>query len=330
MLRLRHTLSAGLALAVSVALVGCGSTTSGPEAGASEPVEMRPLTLATTITGANFLAVSAAIEQGYFEEHGIDLEVITVKSSAEASAAAVSGQADAASILSENAIAVVANGGDLKLIGALLKDLQFSLVTAPDIADLAQLKGRNVSTQEVGGSEYIVRYALEDAGIDDDSVNFIALGAQSAQLAALQSEQVDAAPLVPPYDVQGEASGLNRILRFADLLPDVPTASLAASTSALEADPQKFKDFLAAVIEGANWVVDNPDEATQLLSEVNEMPIDEAKLAFDETLPLYSTTGEIAESGMQTWSDLGQKYGNSEPVDDITTTFDNSYLPGSN
>ncbi|MCI2423396.1 ABC transporter substrate-binding protein [Saccharopolyspora sp. K220] len=101
-----------LILAAIVALTACGSGDTGNGG-------TRKIRIASSITGTSFLAVTAGKEPGIFERNGIDIETIKVKSSAEATAALTSGQANVAALPPEGAIAAAAAGSDLKIIGAL-------------------------------------------------------------------------------------------------------------------------------------------------------------------------------------------------------------------
>ncbi|MFF0223405.1 MBL fold metallo-hydrolase [Streptomyces sp. NPDC004629] len=71
--------------------------------------------LASSITGSSFLAVTAGLDQGIFAKHRVKVEVVKIKSTAEATAALASGDADLAAALTEGVIAANAGGAKLKI-----------------------------------------------------------------------------------------------------------------------------------------------------------------------------------------------------------------------
>lgn len=325
--RIRRSLAlAATAALLTAGLAACsGQTAAAPTGGGDDAP--RKFVIASGITGANFLAVYAGLEQGIFEKHGIDLEVVPVATSADASSASLSGSADASAVVADSAIALGSSGTDFRLIGGLLKNLQFTLITRPDIKTVEDLKGKTIATQGKGASEYIVRYVLRDAGLDDETdVQWVSMGNQTSELAAIVADQIQGYAAVPPYDVQAKSQGMNVLLYFKDVLPQLPTASIAAPGAALEKNSELYKDFLAALVESTNWVIDNPDDAVQVLMRASDIDEASAKAAFDETLPLYNETGVIDDAGMKTWMKLDNEYGGIANFD-YTKSYDNSYLP---
>ncbi|BAH51373.1 ABC transporter substrate-binding protein [Rhodococcus opacus] len=118
----RRALLAGTCAGVLALVVGCANSTELSAANGRTTIM-----LASSITGSSFLAVTAGIEQGIFDKNGIDVEVIKVKSTAEATAAVASGQATVAAMLTEGVISSRASGSDLKIIANLLTEQQSSL-----------------------------------------------------------------------------------------------------------------------------------------------------------------------------------------------------------
>lgn len=129
-----------------------------------------------------------AIEKGYFEEYGIDIDLVLTPGADKVTAAVLSGDADIGFSGSEATIYVY-NGGEkdyLKTFAQLTQKDGSFLVSRKEYKNfnLDDLKGKSVIGGRAGGMpEMTFEYALKQNGIDpkndvdiDTSVDFAAMG----------------------------------------------------------------------------------------------------------------------------------------------------------
>ncbi|MFJ4172079.1 ABC transporter substrate-binding protein [Paenarthrobacter sp. NPDC089714] len=315
---------AALALA---ATTGCGGNTSPTAQGSSDGTTK--ITLVSSITGSSFLAVTAGIEQGIFQKHGVEIDLIKVKSSAEAAAAVASGQADIAAMVPEGVVAVVAAGSQMKMVGNLLHQVQHRLEVPESIKTAKDLAGKKVGVVGPGnGSEILAKAYLAENGVDLSQVTFVATGPQPAQLAALTSGQIQGAMLVPPYDLKAETAGMHPLSILREDFQDIPAQVFASSDRSLKTNGETVKKFMAAATESAQWVVDHPDEATKILASDAQISPEDAKASYDRAKDAYSLDGAISNQGLTKWLELSQKYAQLAKIPNIADVYDAQYLPG--
>lgn len=314
--------------ALAVVLSGC--TAAAPASEGSAGAAAEEITLVSSITGSSFLAVTAGLDQGIFVKHGVDVNVVKVKSSAEAAAGIASGQADLAAMLPEGVLAVAAAGGNMKMVGNLLNQIQYRLESVPQVQTSEDLVGQKIGIVGPGsGEEVLAKAYLTKNGIDPADVTFVATGPQSSKFAALATGQVQGAMLVPPFDIKAEAQGMHPLGILREDFPDVPAQVYVSSVDSLQARPIAVKAFLAAAAESAQWVVNHPEEAVEILAEDAQISTEDAQNSFDRARDAYSLNGAISDSGLEEWLELSEKYGAIRDTPPASELYDNQYLPSS-
>jgi NitT/TauT family transport system substrate-binding protein len=311
---LAAVVSAGLLLSAT----GCGS-----EAGEAQESGLASITLATSITGSSFLGVTAGVERGIFEKHGIDLEIVKVKNTSEGAAALESGQADISSVLTEGVISLAAAGSDTKIVANMLTEDQHILYGGEGIDSLEDLRGGKVGVVGPGsGTEILAKHLFEVEGIGEENAEYVPSGAASSQVAALISGQIDAAGLVPPYDHTAEGEGLNKILEYRDVIPGLTPQVFAVKEASIQDNTEALENFLAAYTESTQWLVENEEEAVAILQKDTNTDEETARASYMFAKPDYSLDGHVDPAGLEQWLELGSQYGNQKrtlTVDDIYT-----------
>lgn len=326
----RHTCRAGLTataflLALTLSACGNGSGIASDENGTAS------VRLASSITGSSFLAVTAGIDQGIFDKHHVNLKVVKIKSTAEATAALASGDADIAAALTEGVIAANANGAKLKIVGNLMTQDQHVLYADAGVKSVADLKGKKFGVVGPGsGTEMLAKALAVEEGLKESDITYVPTGAASTQLTSLVSGQIDAAGLVPPYDSTAAERGKVEVLRYRDVFPDITPQVFTTTSSLISAHSPELKRFMAAYTESAAWVKEHPSEAVAILRKDARISAEAAKAAYEFAEPDYSTTGEVSIAGLRRWIEMSKKYGNTDKrLPTVDELYDPSLLPGS-
>ncbi|MFJ4172082.1 ABC transporter substrate-binding protein [Paenarthrobacter sp. NPDC089714] len=307
-----------------MASAGCGSNGGNQDNAGPD----HKITLVSSITGSSFLGVTAGLEQKIFQKHGLDLEVIKVKSSAEAAAAVASGQADLAAMLPEGVVAVTSAGSKMTMVGNLLNQVQYRLETSPAITSAKDLIGKKIGLVGPGsGEEILVRAYLDSHGVAPSQVTFVATGTMAAKYAAVTTEQVDGTMLVPPFDIKAEAAGLNPLSVLGDDFPDMPAQVYASNERKLSTKTDSIKKFLAASTESTQWILDHPEDATKILSEDSKVSLDDARASYERAKAAYSPDGSINEDGLNRWLELSKKFSSLSNIPSASELYSPDYLP---
>ena len=235
--------------------------------GDSKEEKMQKITLAEVTHSIFYAPQYVAIEQGYFEEVGIDVELILTSGADKVTAAVLSKDADIGFCGSEGTIYVY-NGGEkdyLKTFAQLTQKDGSFLVSREKIKDfkLEDLEGKTVLGGRAGGMpEMTLEYALKQNGIDpkkdveiDTSVDFAAMGG------AFIGGQGDFVTLFEPNALEIEKEGYGYVAAsIGELGGVVPYTSYSARISFIEENKELINNFTNAIQKGIDYVHNHTDE----------------------------------------------------------------------
>jgi NitT/TauT family transport system substrate-binding protein len=305
-----------LLTAVPLVLTACGggedTTESTGSGGASGAPETTQVTVGV-IPIVDVAPIYLGDEQGFFEERGIELELVQAQGGAAIVPAVLSGEyqfgfSNVTSLLlakSRNLpLKVVAAGnsttGDPKDdIGALLVPADSPIQTPADLdgATVAINTAKNIS-------DTVVRESARKAGGDPTAITFTELGFPDMP-AALAAERVDAAFVLEPFKSVALKAGAREISApYADTAEDLLIAAYFTSEQTLAEDPDLVERFTEAMNESLEYAAANEEEARQILTTYTK--IDPALIP-ELTLPVWST--DIDASRMERLADLALEDG---------------------
>ena len=250
-------------LAIS-ALSGCS---------ASEDKALTSVTLSEVAHSIFYAPMYVAIEEGYFKDEGIDLELVTAFGADKVTTAVISGEADIAFMGSESTIYVYNQNADDYLVNfAQLTQRAGNFVVAREPMkdfDWNDLKGCYVLGGRKGGMPQMVfEYVLKKHGIEpskdlsiDQSNDF---GSTAAAFSGGKGEYtVEFEPSATALENEGvgyvvaslgEASGY------------VPYTAFSAKKSYMEANPEIIQSFTDALQKGMDYVNSHtPEEIAKII-----------------------------------------------------------------
>ena len=209
----------------------------------------------------------AAISQGFFEEEGLEVELLLTPGADKVTAAVLSGDVQIGFSCSVACIYVY-NAGEkdyLKTFAQLTQKDGSFLVSREKYDDftLDDLRGKSVIGGRKGGMpEMTLEWALRQNGIDpvndleiDTSVDFAAMSG------AFMGGQGDFVSLFEPNATQIENQGFGYIVvSIGELGGVVPYTSYSARTSYIEENPEIIEKFTRAIQKGLDYVHSHSDE----------------------------------------------------------------------
>ena len=228
--------------------------------------KLEKVTLAEVAHTIFYAPMYVAIENGYFTNNNIDLNLILTSGADKVTSAVLSGDADIGFCGSEATIYVY-NGGEkdyLKTFSQLTQKDGTFLVSREKIKDftLNDLKGKTIIGGRTGGMpEMSLEYALKQNGINprsdvyiDTSIDFAAMSG------AFIGGTGDFVTLFEPTATMIEQQGYGYIVaNIGDLAGNVPYTSYSAKTSFIEEHRELIKSFDKAIQEGLDYVHSHND-----------------------------------------------------------------------
>ena len=250
-----------------------------------------------------------AIDNGYFDEEGLEVELVQFTSGATELAAMASGQINLG-YLGVGAH-VFAPQGQCAILALDSTDMSGEiLVRAADgITSMNDLAGKNVAISAGTTSELVLSMALKLNGMQKSDVNMINMDA-AGKVTAFMSGQIDAISIEAPYTDQirkdmGEENVIT-LSGSADFLPDaVFTNSWVTTNAYLEKNEETVVKFLRAWLRGTEDRYNNMEESVQKVADYINTDYDTAYLVVDKTNWLTNAQmKQLIEDGtMLTWYD---------------------------
>ncbi|MCT7374230.1 ABC transporter substrate-binding protein [Chelativorans salis] len=118
---------------------------------------------------------------GFFENEGLEVELVYTRGGNAAMQALVGGAVDYAATSFDVAVQAFANGGGIRRFATTGRLPLFALAVAPGevdaITSLADLEGRTVGVSALGNADHtLMLFLLAQAGVDSSTINFAVLG----------------------------------------------------------------------------------------------------------------------------------------------------------
>ncbi|PWB97972.1 ABC transporter substrate-binding protein [Salinibacterium hongtaonis] len=249
-------------MATVATLAACSPADSAPA-----PSDGAPTRVTIQIDGAAvpyYAPLYQAVEQGYFEDEGLEVEFTYAEASSVLQNVAA-GNVEFGFPNGDSVITAKSKGVDVEVvhttyqqgIGAVL----FNEETNP-ITSAADLKGKKIAVTDLGSPNYIQLQAmLADADLTVSDVEIVTVGS-GAIVAALQGGEVDAIAFSRLRYFALESAGFPVGQMLSDeFLPSFGNV-LVTSPSFREKSPEAVAGFVAALDKGIQYVIDNTDEAT--------------------------------------------------------------------
>lgn len=312
----RLTCLAGVASA-ALLLSSCAGDSGGGDGGS--------VTVAS-LPNAFLAPLYVAIEEGYFEDEGLEVDIVELESGQAGVSAVVSGSAQFADIGLDD-LSILASEGEESLVMTynLVNRVTLTLVMDPDVAAekgvdgdssieerYAALEGLTLGVTSPGAAtDKYMRYYLRQAGLDPDrDANIVAIGGGGSLLAALESGQIDAYQLSPPTPYIAEAEGFGTILidgpaGDVPLFSDFAYTGFATNQQWAEDNPETAEGFMNAISQGMEYVEENPDEAAEtILPYLGTDDLETTQQTLAALLPAMSGTGCFGEGAVQDSVDI--------------------------
>lgn len=134
-----------------------------------------------------------ALELGYFEREGVEVELVRVQQTPSAIAALQANEGEMANIGVDALLQLAAQGvDDLIAVASPNKSLPFLIAARADIATPADLAGHSFGVGRVGSLDHSLSMkVLESAGLNTDTLDILTLGQPNVRAQALAAGQVD-------------------------------------------------------------------------------------------------------------------------------------------
>ncbi|NIM96166.1 MAG: ABC transporter substrate-binding protein [Anaerolineales bacterium] len=239
----------------------------------SEPVSLKVAVLPVLDT----LPMHVALEQGYFTEEGVDVELVPVFSAPERDQLMQAGQIDG--MLNEVVSTLFYNEVDTEIV--IVRFARVATETYPLFRILASaesgvtqvegLVGVPIGISEGTVIEYTTDRILTHAGLSQDQIVKIAVPKIPDRFALLQSGELDAANLPDPLASLAIQGGAQLVIDDTTY-PEVSHSVISFSAIVVEEHPEAIEAFLRAIERAVDDINANKEKWSGLLTDLELVP----------------------------------------------------------
>lgn len=267
-------------LLMLIVLITCasGSVWAGGESESAEKMEKVDFQLNWKITG-NHAAYYVALENGWFEENGLDVNIIIGQGSGYTVQALDTGKADIGIADAPVAVSGRAKGAEVKIVGILFDQHPNSMFFWKEsgITKPQDLVGKTVAVPASDGHKVMWPAWAQQIGIDPDSVDFVNIE-PAAKVGTLSNKQADVVfelyTSMPFFQKAMPADQVGNIL-WADHGFDIYAHSIIARDDVISDRPEVVQAFLDAAYRGWEFALNNPREAIEILNKYHPINVDD-------------------------------------------------------
>lgn len=314
----------GTSIALAALLLG-SALSIGAAVAQDAPSPDNPVKITLgTIPIAPLIPAFMAVQNGYFAEEGLEVELRPEPGGQDIITAVFArefdfGFSNQTSLLIARAAGLdmlaIANG----VVGEPDVESAWDGLIVPSDSPIQgpnDLIGKTVSVNTLNNTPHlVVLRALENAGIEDPAskIRFIEVQFPDA-VGAVTAGQIDAAWVVEPFVTVGSFNDTRVVMRpLIETAPNFLMSAYFTSAKLVEENPELVHAFQRAINKGMQFAIDNPDAVREAFPQFNTNA--SPQVAAQMALPVWKTT--LTPEDFQMGAELAQRYGFIEEIPDL-------------
>ena len=208
-------------------------------------------------------------EQGIFRKHGVNVEVIAIRSGPQTMAALASGDIQIAYTIPGSVVSASASGMDVAFFGGIINLAEGDYMGGKNIRGPEDLKGKRLGVQSIGGGTWSnSMLAIEYLGLEPnrDKITVLVIGDTPVLAQSLMGGGIEAAYLTYGYSKPLKEKGFPLLLDMAKA--PIPYQGLAPATrrSYLRQNRQIIDALMRGFVESIAFIQQPGNKETVLKS----------------------------------------------------------------
>ncbi len=235
-----------------------------------------------------------ARDAGIFRKHGLDATVVNVRNAQVGMSALAAGETQFhVGSATGTSIGAMAGGLDLAFIAGLINKLDGTFVVHPSIRAPADLKGKKIGVQSIGGGVWMFSMlAFEHWGLNPerDHIQFRLIGDQSVMAQALTQNIIDGAYLGYTFGAQLERQGYRVLADLATLGIPYQGLGVMARRPLVDRSPELAERALRALVESIAYINNPANKQSVMRSLAKDLRlarVEDAESGYEQMKNLY-------------------------------------------
>lgn len=263
-----------------------------------------------------FAGFYAAVEQGYFAEQGLEVEIREFQEEADPINEVSSGRADFG-IYSDDLIFERMEGRPVVLLANYFKRFPLVFLAQPGLKTLEDLKGKRLMITDERRKSMVVRTAFHHAGlIPGENLTLLPPSFDIGSLVRGETDAFSGFYSNEPFFLDRQNIPYE-LIKLTDALSGLGDINLFTSDTQAAQHPDRTRAFVEASNRGWKYALDHPEETVDLILEEYKPHASREALLFEadetrklmmlETYPIGSIIKEHVQSVMQGGMTLYQR-----------------------
>ncbi|HEX2226694.1 MAG TPA: ABC transporter substrate-binding protein [Candidatus Binatia bacterium] len=194
-----------------------------------------------------------AKDEGVFTRHGLEAELVTVRSAPIQVSALVSNEVQFVRGSVSSMLTAAAQGAKLKILFSLFAErASYDFLVSPSITRASDLRGKKIGVQDFSGLLWtLTMLSLRELGLDPqkDNINIQAIGDSTVIAQSLASGIIDGAALDKLQSVRLQGLGVKVLLDLSRIA--FPSSPFMSAESFIQKNPEVVEKFIKALIEAS-------------------------------------------------------------------------------
>jgi ABC-type nitrate/sulfonate/bicarbonate transport system substrate-binding protein len=231
--------------------------------------QLRKLNIAYTATSPYQAVLIIAKEAGFFKKNSLDPSLILTPGGSLGFQALMGG--DVGMVLADGSAAVASSlaGADIVIVASFLNTFPYSLVSLPEIKTVDQLKRGKIAVSRFGSATDLgVRMALAKVGLSAErDVTLLQIGTQTARFAALQSKNVQATIITPPFTLTARKMGYNTLIDMSQLNIPFQLTALVTTRAYIKSQRAVVTPVIQSLVEAIHFYKTEKEPSLKILGK---------------------------------------------------------------
>jgi NitT/TauT family transport system substrate-binding protein len=216
----------------------------------------------------------------FFGKYGLTAQLVLVRNNQMLTAGIAAGDIAVGYTGGTTVLGAAAAGVELKVVASFVSRGKGYLIVRPDIKKPADLAGKRIGVQSIGGTLWMyVMLTLEQLGLDvtRDRINLLVIGDQTIIGPALESNVIDAAVLTSrTYIPALKQKGFSVL---TEVTPAMAATGIVAKKTALEKSAETVENIMKALIEAEYYVMAPSNKGQVIKTIMTRLKLSDPSLA---------------------------------------------------
>ena len=269
-------------------------------------VSAEPIKVAYSGVSASGTPLWLAKDEGIFARHGLEADLVTVRSAPIQVSALVSNEVQFVRGSVSSMLTAAAQGAKLKILFSLFAErASYDFLVSPSITKPSDLRGKKIGVQDFSGLLWsLTMLSLREMGLDPqkDNISIQAIGDSTVIAQSLATGIIDAAPLDKLQSVRLQGLGVKVLLDLSRIA--FPSSPFMSAESFIQKNPQVVENFIKALIEASVFMRAQKEKGLAVLQRHIKADRQIAEIGYKYLLDDLTPYTFVTVKGLKTVQDL--------------------------